>query len=166
MPRTHNIEITTMAFPNDTPVAAGDTVVWTNRMDMEHTVTADGGEFDSGILGQDKSFSHLFEAAGTIGYHCEIHPKEMQGKVSVTSSAARTHEIEITTMAFPADTPVANGDTVVWTNRMSMNHTVTADNGEFDSGVLGKNQSFSQVFTAAGAVGYHCKIHPGPCGEE
>lgn len=83
MAKTHNIEITAMAFPNDTPIAAGDTVTWTNRMGMGHTVTADKGEFDSGVLGKDKSFSHTFDAAGTIAYHCEIHPF-MKGKVTVT----------------------------------------------------------------------------------
>jgi plastocyanin len=43
MPQTHNIEITTFGFPANAPVAKGDTVVWTNRMGVNHTVTADDG---------------------------------------------------------------------------------------------------------------------------
>jgi plastocyanin len=84
MAQTHNIEITGMSFPDDTPIAKGDTVVWTNRMGMAHTVTADDGSFDSGQMGRNKSFSYLFGSAGTVPYHCDNHPDEMTGKVSVT----------------------------------------------------------------------------------
>jgi plastocyanin len=82
MPQTHNIDITAMSFPDDTPVAAGDTVVWTNKMGMAHTVTADDGTFDSGRLTKDKSFSHVFNNAGQVAYHCEIHPS-MTGTITV-----------------------------------------------------------------------------------
>jgi plastocyanin len=77
-----NIDITTMAYPDNTPLAKGDTVVWTNKMRMPHTVTADNGEFDSGRVAPNKSFSHTFAAAGQFSYHCEIHP-DMTGTVSV-----------------------------------------------------------------------------------
>jgi plastocyanin len=83
MARTYNIEIVKKAYPDDTKVAKGDTVVWTNRMNMNHTVTADNGEFDSGPFGKDKSFSQVFNTAGAFAYHCEIH-EEMVGKVTVT----------------------------------------------------------------------------------
>jgi plastocyanin len=82
MPQTQDIDIMVMAFPTNTDVDTGDTVVWTNRMNMNHTVTADNGEFDSGILGKHQSFSHTFTAAGAVAYHCEIHPN-MVGKVTV-----------------------------------------------------------------------------------
>ena len=81
--RTHKIDITARSFPKNTPVAKGDTVVWTNRMGMQHTVTADNGEFDSGPLAKDKSFSHVFDAPGTIPYHCDFHG-DMTGTVTVT----------------------------------------------------------------------------------
>ena len=161
MAQVHIIEITQMQFPADTPVAKGDSVTWTNRMTMKHTVTGDNGEFDSGQLAKDQSFTHTFDADGMVAYHCEIHPF-MTGAVTVAAGAAAgtTHTIEITAMNFPADTPVATGDTVMWTNRMGATHTVTADNGEFDSGNLRRDQSFSHTFTSPGAVPYHCEIHP------
>ena len=166
MAQTHTIEITEMAFPPDIPVAPGDTVVWTNRMVMKHTVTADDDAFDSGALAKDQSFSRVFDAAGTFGYHCKFHSDAMTGTVTVSGAAAvaATHNIDITEMAFPDSTPIAKGDTVVWTNKMNMNHTITADNGEFDAGVLGKNKSFSHTFDAAGSVPYHCEIHPNMTG--
>ena len=155
---TRTIEITAMSFPANTPVGKGDTVVWTNRMGMNHTVTADNGEFDSGVLGKNKSFSYTFDTIGSVPYHCEIHPN-MIGKVTITPAGPITHTIEITSKAFPADMQIAVGDTVAWTNRMNMGHTVTADNGEFDSGVFGIDQSFSHKFTAAGTFTYQCLIH-------
>jgi plastocyanin len=161
---THMIEITTMSFPADTPVDKGDTVVWTNRMNMKHTVTADNGEFNSGALAKDQSFTQAFDTAGKVPYHCDFHPDQMTGKVTVAAAAATTYNIDITAMAFPDSTAIAKGDTVVWTNRMNMNHTVTADNGEFDAGVLGKNKSFSHTFETIGSVPYHCEIHPNMTG--
>lgn len=167
MAQTHTIDITAMAFPDDTPVTQGDTVVWTNRMTMKHTVTADDDSFDSGALAKDTSFSQVFAAAGTFAYHCKFHSDAMTGTVTVAAgaaAAAATHNIDITAMAFPDSTEIAKGDTVVWTNKMNMNHTVTADNGEFDAGVLGKDKSFSRTFDAAGSVPYHCEIHPNMTG--
>lgn len=77
------IDITAMSFPANTPVAKGDTVVWTNKMRMAHTVTSDKGEFDSGQLRQNQTFRYTFNEAGAFAYHCEIHP-DMQGTVTVT----------------------------------------------------------------------------------
>ena len=85
MPKTHKIEITAMSFPASTDVAAGDTVQWTNRMPMAHTVTAIDGSFDSGALGKDQSFSQTFVTAGSVPYRCKIHPF-MTGKVVLASA--------------------------------------------------------------------------------
>jgi len=49
-----------------------------------HTVTADGGLFNSGNLSTGQSFSFTFVSRGTFTYHCRIHPS-MTGTVSVTS---------------------------------------------------------------------------------
>ena len=83
MPQTHHIDIEKMAFPENTDVKKGDTVIWTNRMNMGHTVTGDNGEFDSGVIGKDQLFSQVFTIAGAIAYHCEIHPN-MVGRISVS----------------------------------------------------------------------------------
>ena len=78
------IDITGFSFPANTPVAKGDTVVWTNKMRAQHTVTSDkDGEFDSGQLGQNQSFSRAFNEAGAFAYHCENHDS-MKGTVTVT----------------------------------------------------------------------------------
>src|SRR5262249_58391933 len=69
------IEIRDFAFhPDQTEIAVGTTVTWTNNDTTAHTVTADDGSFDSGPLDPGKSFSHTFDKAGTFAYHCKIHP--------------------------------------------------------------------------------------------
>ena len=83
MAQTYGIDIKTMAFPENTDVQVGDTVTWTNRMNMSHTVTAEDGQFDSGVLGKGKSFSQTFTAAGVIDYQCQIHPN-MVGRITVS----------------------------------------------------------------------------------
>jgi plastocyanin len=70
-------------------------------------------------------------------------------------------EIKIASFAFdPSSVTVKVGATVKWTNEDSASHTITADDGSWDSGSLGKGKSFSQVFTQAGTFTYHCTIHP------
>ena len=62
--------------PSCASVAAGTTVTFTNvdATPMLHTVTADGGQFDSGNLAQNQSVSFPFAGAGTVGIHCALHP--------------------------------------------------------------------------------------------
>ncbi len=60
----------------------------------------------------------------------------------------------------PTSLTVAAGTTVTWTNNDTAAHTVTADDGSFDSGNLSPGQSFTHTFTASGSVAYHCNYHP------
>ena len=75
---------------------------------------------------------------------------------------AQEHFIDISGMAFsPNSITISVGDTITWTNLDSMSHTATGDNSEFDSGTLGKDQSFSFTFTTTGTYTYHCAFHSG-----
>jgi plastocyanin len=84
MGQTHPVEIRQMKFrPSPVNVTSGDTVVWTNREAMPHTVTADNGEFASETLQNGDTFSHTFNGPQrTVAYHCTIHPG-MTGQVGV-----------------------------------------------------------------------------------
>lgn len=69
--------------PEEITVKAGETVRWVNNDPVGHTVTDDGGTFDSGIIdGNGGSFEQTFEEPGTYPYHCSIHPI-MKGTVIV-----------------------------------------------------------------------------------
>src|ERR671916_665060 len=65
----------------------------------------------------------------------------------------------------PSPVEVKVGETVTWINDDSGRHTVTSkDDGIFDSGVLGKGQSFSYTFDTAGEYPYYCEPHPNMVG--
>ena len=60
----------------------------------------------------------------------------------------------------PSEAAIQPGDTVTWTNEGNHPHTVTADDGSFDSGPLQPGESFSHTFQNPGVVPYYCSIHP------
>lgn len=85
--QTWMVEIKNHAFnPKNTSINVGDTVQWTNRDAMGHTVTADDGSFDSGIMAAtDPPYSWQFNSAGSVPYHCDVHPG-MKGAVTVSAN--------------------------------------------------------------------------------
>jgi plastocyanin len=61
----------------------------------------------------------------------------------------------------PAKIVVKKGTKVIWVNKDAAPHTVTANNGAFDSGVLRRGEKFTRTFRKAGKkFAYHCEIHP------
>jgi plastocyanin len=62
----------------------------------------------------------------------------------------------------PATVTVAQGGTVTWTNNQSSVHTVTSNQGFWDSGDLSFGDTYSQsaAFRNAGSYGYFCMHHP------
>ena len=64
----------------------------------------------------------------------------------------------------PNPVEVKVGETVTWINDDSGRHTVTSKDGVFDSGMMGKGQSFSYTFDKAGEYPYFCEPHPNMVG--
>ena len=60
----------------------------------------------------------------------------------------------------PANVSVQPGTTVTWVNEGNVPHTVTSDDGQFDSGVLMPGDSYTVMFKGQGTITYHCTIHP------
>ena len=66
--------------------------------------------------------------------------------------------------AFNPDTiTVSVGDTVTWENVDGTDHTVTADDGDFDE-ELSDGDTYEETFDEAGEIAYHCEIHPSMTG--
>jgi plastocyanin len=80
-----------------------------------------------------------------------------------TASAAT---VNVQFQAFgPGQLEVLPGETVEWDNVSERTHTVTADDGSFDSGDLDPAASFTRLFDTAGVFAYHCTKHAGMNGE-
>ncbi|HET6837907.1 MAG TPA: cupredoxin family copper-binding protein [Gemmatimonadales bacterium] len=60
----------------------------------------------------------------------------------------------------PARLEVQRGTTVTWTNQGQVIHTVTANDGSFDSGQIDSGAKGSITFSRPGTYEYHCTPHP------
>jgi plastocyanin len=81
--------------------------------------------------------------------------EEGRAEVTVTIKDSRFDTKDITVKA---------GTTVIWVMDANFPHTVTADDGSFDSGRLSDGETFSFTFDTAGEFPYYCTIHGGPGG--
>jgi len=69
------VTISNFAFdPATITIKAGQTVVWTNHDTAAHTVVADDNSWASPNISKGSTYSHTFTTAGTVTYHCSIHP--------------------------------------------------------------------------------------------
>jgi len=86
-------------------------------------------------------------------------------KPAANETAARGGEgaakAEMRTMTFlPKRLEIAPGTTVTWTNNDQLVHTITADDGSWDSGPIEPGRTWSRTFTQPGEFAIHCTPHP------
>lgn len=83
--KPHRVEviITGLQFkPATVKIHVGDTVVWINNDDRDHTVIARDGAFKSPNIRAGQTFEVRFIRAGSYAYGCNYHPR-MKGVVVV-----------------------------------------------------------------------------------
>jgi plastocyanin len=81
------------------------------------------------------------------------------------SAAGATYSVSAQFQSFgPTPLDILPGESVEWQNASERNHTVTADDGSFDT-PLGPGETFTREFDTAGEFAYHCTIHAGMVGE-
>jgi plastocyanin len=77
------------------------------------------------------------------------------------AAAADTVVIDILNLRYgQPEITVAPGTVVVWTNSDPVQHTVTADDESFDSGMIDPDGRFAMTFDTPGRYPYHCIPHP------
>jgi plastocyanin len=77
------VAIDKFAFsPATLKARVGQQVTWTNSQGVAHTVTANGGAFNH-PMSSGATFSFTLTKAGTLAYHCTIHPS-MRGTIVVS----------------------------------------------------------------------------------
>ena len=167
--------------PSELNVAAGTTLLVANVGGKPHTLTADDGSFDTGIVNPGaeggrfagKNASVTLDKAGTFKFHCEVHPAAMKGVVTVTGAAAAAgpaqasagpREVDVGTVDFafePKDASVAAGGKVTVTNNGQAPHTMTLDDVDLDTGSIDPGASAELTAPdAPGSYSYRCTVHP------
>jgi plastocyanin len=87
-------------------------------------------------------------------------PSAARASAALPSPVATTR-VNIQGFAFlPQVISVPAGSTVTWTNMDLDDHTVTANDGTFNSDAVGSGQTFSSKLAKPGTYDYHCLIHP------
>jgi plastocyanin len=82
------------------------------------------------------------------------------------AASAATLPVNVEFQAFgPSQLDLLPGETVEWDNVSERTHTVTSDDGIFDSGDLDPGVKFAVAFPDAGIFAYHCTKHAGMIGE-
>ena len=98
-----------------------------------------------------------------------VTPKEPAAAATpatTTKAPAKTVTINISNFAFdPKDLQIEAGTTVVWKNTAGR-HTVTADDGSFDSPIMAPGEEFKRTFERSGTVKYFCNLHGAAGGQK
>jgi len=84
------------------------------------------------------------------------------GTAEASGETAGSEQVAATIEGFafnPGTIEIKAGTTVTWTNNDSAPHTVTADDGSFQSGKMDQGATFSYTFTEPGTYTYHCEYH-------
>ncbi len=80
--------------------------------------------------------------------------------------AGEAAEVTISNMRFsPAKITIEQGETVTWKLTDSMPHTVTANDGAFDSATMSRGEEYEITFDKSGVYDYYCKLHPSMKGQ-
>ena len=83
------------------------------------------------------------------------------GSTLTQTPATTSPNVSIANFSFsPATLTIAKGTKVTWTNNDSVTHTVTSDQGTWDSNGVPPGNTFNFTFAKTGTYTYHCKIHP------
>ena len=102
--------------------------------------------------------------AGACGSSGTTAPAATTAATAATAApAAAAVNSDVQGFKFPANTDVAKGTKVTWTNKDSVDHTVTSGtrpnkDGKFDLSLAG-GSTVSFTFSEAGTFNYWCQVH-------
>jgi plastocyanin len=161
-------------------VPVGTIIRWTNNSDRPHTVTDRGGSFDTNPITPGSTGEVTFSNPGTYHYFCRINPSRMNGIITVAgdSAQASVNRVEAIDPApqftgerlrfVPDSLTVKTGSTVQFANVGGKPHSLTADDGSFDTGTVtpgaegGRFAGTNATITLkqVGTFKFHCEVHP------
>lgn len=164
--------------PSTLTVPVGTKLTWTNTGARPHTVTDRAGTFDTDALLPGANATIEATVPGTFQFFCRINPGKMNGVLVVEPGEApsQTNRVQAIDdarqgkqLSFePAELTVPAGSTVQFANVGAKPHTMTAEDGSFDTGRVepgaedGRFASEAVTFTAdaVGEFPFVCQVHP------
>lgn len=107
---------------------------------------------DKGIVFSRRALAGIAAvlALGGIGYGAAVSAADGPATYTVTMTQMRYG-------ALPANLKV--GDKIVWVNKDTVLHTVTARDGSFDLRIAVGKQA-TQTLTKSGSIAFYCIYHP------
>jgi len=160
------------------PIVAGESINFPNNSDRPHTITDRGGTFDSGEIAPGTSAAVTFDTPGRVEIFCRINPSTMnavvvvdEGDKPLLSTRVQLYDEfrEGESRRFdPADLVVDAGTEITVANVGGLEHTLTAEDGSFTTGVLapGEEQgtfagtNAALVVDDAGTFEIFCELFP------
>jgi len=159
------------------------TFVIVNRGTMPHgfeiereDVDDDASKVETRILEPGESVEvELDLEAGVYKLECNVEGHDDMGMemllevspdapLAAKPAAGKEQKAAVSIEAFaftPATVEVATGQEVVWKNHDPADHTVTGEDGAFDSGTMRRGGTFRTSFDSPGEYRYICALHPG-----
>ena len=160
--------------------APGERVAWSAGVSVAiprtphtlslHATNANNVTLQSASRGTDKTrygfeftipltLSRYFGGAGPKPN--EAAPPAVQPPRGEAALGRDTVRVAIQDFLFqPARLEIAAGTTVVWTNNGQVAHTVTAEDGSFESGSIEPGKRAAITFGRTGSFPFHCTPHP------
>ncbi|MFZ0544228.1 MAG: plastocyanin/azurin family copper-binding protein [Candidatus Promineifilaceae bacterium] len=171
-------------------VPEGTTVRFINKGESKHSVTADDGSFDSGLLNKDGEFDITFDQTGFVPYFCVLHGTQgntgMSGSVTVVGKGeevpepvepepaevepappeAQQFSIEMVDFDYSEhDFVVPVGSEVTWFNTGAAQHSATSADNIWDTTLLANGEQATVTFDTPGTYIYYCLLHGTPDGQ-
>ena len=179
----------------DTILPGRTTFVITNRGTMPHgfEIEREDGDDSSGSGSgddEDKVETRILEpgesvevelnlSEGVYKLECNVEGHDDMGMemllevsqgapLAAKQSAApsKSEAVTIEAFAFAPPTITAQvGQEITWENHDPADHTVTSEDGSFDSGTMAQGATFKTSFDSPGEYRYICELHPGMRGK-
>jgi plastocyanin len=101
-------------------------------------------------------FTIPFTLARYFGHRARPAAAADTSRAATGATAVRIANLSFT----PGELRVRVGTRVRWVNADQVQHSVTAEDAGFDSGLIDPGKSFERVFDRPGTYSYHCTPHP------
>jgi plastocyanin len=146
---------------NDVAAGEGHVHIWLDTDVTNPKVAYKQVENEPVTFDNIKPGNHTLTLQLVGANHKPIQPEVKQVIHFKTEAAQKSYDVSIKDFAYSSQTlTIPKGSKVTFTNKDTIEHTVTAKDGSFNTGLFGKGESKTITFSEAGEFQIYCKPHP------